>query len=74
VNENGSVVGAVMWARIQRPEATCQLVSPSMKTRAENAATASTRIAAAPATKRSIVACCRAAAAGRGLKGSAVEM
>jgi hypothetical protein len=43
-------------ARIQRPAATCQLVSPSMNTRAEKAATAITMIAAAPAMARSIVA------------------
>jgi hypothetical protein len=69
VKENGSVVGTVWWAMIQRPAATCQLVSPSMKTRCEKAATAKSTMAAAPAMARSIVARCRVAAARRGLNG-----
>jgi len=74
VNENGSVAGTVMCARIQRPEATCQLVSPSMKTRGQNAVTASSVIAATLAMNRSMVARCRAVRARRGLKGSALEI
>jgi hypothetical protein len=69
VKENGSVAGTAWWARIQRPAATCQLVSPSMKTRCENAAMASSVIAAAPATARSSAARRRVAAARRGLNG-----
>ena len=48
--------GTRRWARIQRPAPTCQLVSPSMKTRSENPAVASNVMAAIAAMAKSRLA------------------